>query len=323
MEGKIIEVKRHYSQNDLAQSDPAVKEWLDSAFKGIGSYWDTQAKVAGSGLSWAEKKILMPILHAVESEDRDFRGATENYFNELMTKIPPGGLRLQIGLRDDEEELSADNLPINVKDYVSYKHLMAHPVVAKNENEAAALPYKKFFIHDQEESVNLQEELVELEDKAAELYFTHRHDANKVEQILVLMGIKTRDLNEKEKGLKLKELTRISGRQEETMEAKRIRKFIKVATSKELELEYMITELIGAQVLEKIGTEIVIAETNNSIGNGIREAIIHLKNKKNSKTLLYLKNHFKNLIKENKVGGTISDTDEKVEEEAPAKTTKK
>src|SRR5690606_3989154 len=60
---------------------------------------------------------------------------------------------------------------------------------------------------------------------------------------------------------------------------------------------YIITELIGAQYLERIGTQISIRETGEILGHDLKEAIAFLENPKNSKVLNLLKANYYNLMK--------------------------
>lgn len=298
-EGKIIEIRRHYNFIEaVQQADPAVKEWFDSAWKAVGPYWDKTAKASASGLSWKEKQLLMPKLHNVEAEDREFRKATDEYFDQILTPIPADGLKLQIGLEDDSKPLSETNRPINAKDYVTYRHLIGHPDVADTQQLAESLPHKKFYIFDKEATTDSQVSINKLEDQATEIYFEVRNTPEKVEQILTLMGVKTAKLEADEKVLKLKEFSRANKSKDPSVQERALKSFIATATSKDMDLEYMITELLSGQILERVGTTILVKESGDSLGDSLREAVIFLKNPKNSKTLTFLKNSQKQLLKE-------------------------
>jgi hypothetical protein len=62
-------------------------------------------------------------------------------------------------------------------------------------------------------------------------------------------------------------------------------------------LKYLITEMIGAQVLEKQGTTIFIKESGEAIGANAKEAVAYLKNPKNSRVYNMLRGHYESIVR--------------------------
>ena len=63
--------------------------------------------------------------------------------------------------------------------------------------------------------------------------------------------------------------------------------FYNIATSKNLELQAFIEECLTADVLRKIGNSLLLGD--EKIGDSMEEAVLFLKDKKNSSTLTTLK----------------------------------
>src|SRR5690606_19206039 len=118
-------------------------------FRAVGPYY--QGRVPGSGLTFQEQKLLLPDVIGVEANDKDFRREVEKFYHEILTKIPDAGIELEIGLENDNEPLSESNMPLNIKDYVIYRHIINSPQVAKDKDTADRWGHlKPFYIEDQE-----------------------------------------------------------------------------------------------------------------------------------------------------------------------------
>ena len=71
------------------------------------------------------------------------------------------------------------------------------------------------------------------------------------------------------------------------------KKFVRVATDKHLELKAEIDEMISAGVLRKIGNQVIFID--EVLGDTMDDAVIHLKDKKNSGKLTILRAKLKEL----------------------------
>jgi hypothetical protein len=71
------------------------------------------------------------------------------------------------------------------------------------------------------------------------------------------------------------------------------KKFLKVATDKNLELKAEVEHMISAGVLRKIGNQVVFID--EVLGDTIDDTIVHLKDKKNSGKLTLLRAKLKEL----------------------------
>lgn len=293
---KKIKVFRNFTFSQMSQEDPEVKAWFNGAFMAVGPYYD--GRVPGSGLSFQEQRLLLPIVLSVEADDKQFRKTVENYYHELLTKVPAAGMELEIGLEDDSKPLSELNMPLNVKDFVAYRHLKGSPEVAPNRDIAEKYGHlKKYYIEDTDALAVANVAISELEDKAFSLYINTKDDQIKVDQILTMMGVTIRNMPPSEKQLKFKSFATKTVNLPIPEQRDAFQKFIDLCKDKDLSVKFLIQELIGAQVLEKVGTNILLRETGAILGENMKDAVLFLNNAKNSKTLNVLKAEYQTKVK--------------------------
>lgn len=290
-----IEIWRHQSFMENAQTEPQVKAWFDMAFRPIGPYY--QGKLVATGLTPTEIKIIMPHIIGIEPNEREFRKAVTDYFENILTNVLPPRIELEIGLEDDNLPLSETNLPLSPKDFVAYRHAIGHPHVALSLEQAMSDPTKKFYIVDPQDQVAELVGLHEIEDRATAAYFQNKDDSAKVDMVLTLMGLNVRELDAKTKLIKFKDLSRKDASLSHARQREQFQRFIDLCNDPKIVIKYIITELIGAQYLERIGTQISIRETGEILGHDLKEAIAFLENPKNSKVLNLLKANYYNLMK--------------------------
>jgi len=297
--GKSIEIHRQFNMLALAQNDPEVKEWYGQSFRAIGPYYEAGLRTVGTGLSFEEQKILMPALLGIEAEDKDFRRVVTNFYHEINTRVPKDGLKLQISLENDALPLSTNNMPINIKDYVIYKHLLGHPEVAPDEASAQRLYNKKFYIHDPDGVSTIAVSISDLEDKATVVYMKYKDDAIKLDQILTILGINIKGMKPEAKLLAFKEFSKINPKYNDFEQKGAFERFITIAEDRDLEYKYLIQEMIGAQYLKKVGTAIHLSESGEVIGQDMEAAVMYYKNPKNSRELNLLRAQYLTKVKKN------------------------
>lgn len=292
---KTIEIHRFFNRLELSQDDPEVKAWFGESYRAIGPYF--KGRVTATGLSLEEEAILMPDVLHIEKNDRSYRQEVRNYFDSLTNNVPKGGLKLNISLEDDSLPLSETNLPINVKEYIIWRHATNHPNVALSRNDAEKDPLKKFFMYDSTQAAVDSVKINEVEDKAMQLYFLHKDNTIKVDQVLTIMGKNIRKMSISDKVIELKKFAQKAAGLPESEQNLKLQRFIDVCIDKDLESKFLIQELIGAQYLEKVGTTILIKESGEKLGDDLREAVLFINNPKNSKLLNILKANYDTKIK--------------------------
>lgn len=290
MSSKQVEIKRHYGFIHAANPDNEAKEYFDMAYKAIGSYFKVFGKIYASGLTRQEEEYLMPDLVGAYPEDRkEFREKVNNYFKNINTKIPAEGVKLEIGLEGSATSIFNSKgeqvgNPINVEHYVKYKHALKHPHVCDSLEAAERMGnLAHFYILDKQEETKAKSKINRLEDEASQFYFANRDDVFKVDQMLTLLGITTKYLDNEEKVIKLKEMSSKDIDQTDKVNADRLNKFINIAKDKDLGLKYDIMQMIRFNILERVKYKILDAESGELVGDNLKEAVLWFKDKSNSK----------------------------------------
>ncbi len=295
---RIITIYRKPSFLEGAQKESAP-EFMAMSKKSIGSYWETStARKVGSGLSFDEQKLLMPLLIDCEPEDRQFREKVHEYFASMKTSIPyEKGKQLEIGLeKDNKAGISKDNMPIDVADYVAYRHALYHPAVAKSKSEADGNMLKEFYIFDPQAEEDAQVKAGHDKDESLEVYLevkkksTAKDGEDKVDMFLTLLGEDIRRFKGKNAlALKLDKLKEYA--------EKKPAEVVELHKDKLLETRFEIQTMINVGIFEKVGTRVIDPQTGETIGHTDTEAIAWIKDSKNSEKLVMYKARVQEALK--------------------------
>lgn len=287
----VVVIYRKNSFSDDAQMEKAA-DFIANSRKSIGSYWESSySKSMGSGLNFSEQKLLMPHVVDCEPEDRNFRKAVSDYFASIKTAVPYSkGRDLEIGLEKGEKEpLSKDNMPINLYDYITYRHAKGHPQVAGSRAEADGNPLVMYYIFDKVEEEGKQAQVADLKDKVLELYLTVRKESKKADMLLTILGIDPR---------------KYTGMNAPSQKMERLRqlaesdpvKFKAAFEHKKFDDLYTIQTMLNTGILKQVGEFIVNAETGKTIGHTTEEAIAWLTDKANSQQVTILKARMQEML---------------------------
>ena len=298
MKGKperIVHIKRKMSFHQEAQNEPEVREYFDMAYKAVGSYYKEFGKQFASGMTRAEENVLMPEMtgYYPDHDKREFRRSVGNFFRNINTKVPPEGLRLNIALENPEEPISEDNLPVNVKDYITYKHALGHPEVGESIQEAEMYQHIQFYIEDEEAETTEAIDLSKKEDEARLHYYRIIDDEDKLNHMLIMFGHDYTKMDKRQKELVLKDHATLQENKSAEWNKREMEKFTTISSDKDLQIKHDIEEMIRTDVLERIGMKILIKESGDLIGNDLKEATLWFKDKSNSKEVNVLKARYK------------------------------
>lgn len=274
----IVYVRRLPQFASAAQKD--LEEYFANSQRGYGSYFTKGSNRTATGLTPTEEDLLLPYILSIPKEDREFRKGVTNWFEGLSVKIPAGeGMKLEIGLNtSNTEPVSGDNLPININDYILYRHGVQHPWVAASEADGKGNQLKQYYIYDPNEVSKVNVSLNDERDEAMRYYLTIKDNARTVNQYLTLLGVRTNNLRKGEEVLELRKHV-----------DKTPKKFIEVYKDKDKEMKYIIEEMINTNILERVNTRILVKETGDQIGRDMKEAILYLSDSKNTKVYGILK----------------------------------
>jgi len=281
LNSKTVTIFRSGSFLARAQG-PAIQDYFESAKVSIGSYFESQSStMIGSGLTFEEQRVLMPILVDAPFEDREFRKLVRDYFSNIDTKVPHGtGCILEIGLaKNNAEPVSLENMPISIVDFVRYRHAYHHPFMALSKEEADSNPTKQYYIFDKSQLQEKNKKNTQEADAAMALYLAVKKDESKVNMLLTLLGLDPRSFtSESDKTDKLKEIA------VQTPE-----KFTEKHNSDDFDIRYWIESMKNVKILLLIGQKYINADTKKVIGNTLEETIYFFKDDANSDEVGILK----------------------------------
>lgn len=234
----------------------------------IGSVFTASGDIV-KGLTFAEQKEYLPEIIGISPTDAEFGRACKEYYLNLTVEVPMAGLDLEVGLDEGGH-------PLSIIDYVKYKFLLAHPYVAKEEDELDGNKRLKYYISDgRKELMQASADLV-LRKKAYKEYIKLSDNDDRMNMVLHVYGYNPAKLTKDEKDLQLEEL------QEDNPEY-----FIDICTDKNLEMVALINQSLSLEALRRVGNSILDGDI--VLGDSMEEAVLFLKDKKNSNVLTALK----------------------------------
>lgn len=280
----VVKIFRKDSFIGMAQGK-VVPEFLAMSKKSIGSFWDnSNSKTVGSGLNFSEQKILLPTIVDCEPEDRNFRSKVTEYYMQMKTSVPyEKGRELEIGLETDNKlPVSADNQPLNLSDYLTYRHAIAHPEVAASKQDGLNNMLKSYYVFDAQDNEDFELKASLDKDKALELYLSMKKKPEKVDMLLTMLDIDPRTFKGKNAAaLKLEKLKSLA----ETVPDK----LVALAEHKLIDDMYTIQQMILTRILNKVGERIVNPETGVTVGHNMAESVAWLKDPLNSQSVAMMK----------------------------------
>lgn len=282
---KIITIFRSGTFLSRAQNKDAEAMFSQSKV-GIGSYWEsvTSQKV-GNGLTFEEEELLMPYVIDTPKEDKEFRKKVTEYFSDINTDVPFNtGRSLEIGLQENNEaKMNKNNMPINVPDYLRYRHARGHPKVAPSKEEGDGNSMIDFYIFDKDNIQSKNTNKTKQKDSALKIYLELKEDTNKVDMMLMLLGEDPRkwDTMRDKVNLKAEALRELA--------EKEPARFILAHEGGDLEIRYWLTTMVATGVLKKVGQRYIVAEDNAPMANSEDEAIAFFKDDEKSGDVTVLK----------------------------------
>lgn len=281
---RVVTIYRKGSFIADAQQNSAP-EFMQMSKQSIGSYYENSySKTIGSGLNFAEQALLMVSLVDCPSEDRNFRQKVSEYFANIKTAVPyDKGRKLEIGLTEDNNKpLSAKNQPLNLSDYITYRHALGHPLVAPSKEAADGDMLKQYYIFDPQAAEDSQVKIDEMKDKALEIYLKVKNSPEKIDMVLTLLKEDPRLFTGK--NAEAKKLTKLK----EYADNKPLA-FVEAFSDKHLEDSYTLMTMANTGVLRQVGEKYIDLETGETLGHNLKEAIAWMKDKANSDRVVILK----------------------------------
>lgn len=216
------------------------------------------------------KKYLNGLLD-VGPDHVDWPKHEKKYWAELTINVPFAGVELDISTDEDGN-------PIIIEDWIRYKWATRHPHVAQSKDEMDSQFGKRFYILDPGKEVRTKNNKIQVLKDADKEFIKASGSVDRMKHITRLLSNTTNpDTLTKE------ELENLLYELKNSEPAK----FLKYATDKDLELKAQIEEMVSLEILRKIGNQIIYID--EILGDTMKDAVIQLKDKKNSGKLMELK----------------------------------
>ena len=222
-----------------------------------------------------EKKYMLGILD-VNPDHVDWPKHSKQFWAELTIPVGFTGVELEIGKDDDGK-------PLSIMDYIKYNFALKHPHVALTKEEMSSTFDKRFYIQDLSRDDKVKNNQIQLKKNADKEFIKISSNSKSMKRILRLMSNTNPDrMTSEQIENALYEIKNTSPK-----------KFVRIARDKNLELKAEIEELVSAGVLRKIGNQVIFID--EVLGDTPDDAVVHLKDKKNSGKLTILRAKLKEL----------------------------
>lgn len=303
---KKVTILRKSSFAESSQVNAA--EFMSMSKKSIGTYYESKSAVfIGSGLNFAEKDLLMPKMIDIPKEDRTFSAEVKKFFEGISTKVPyEHGLELEIGMTIDnkkpptyyvdekitgedgiEKTIRTYNWPINLMDFIRYRHALGHPHVAPSLAEAKGNVLIQYYVFDPLASRDEETRFSDTKDRALTFYMAIKGNQEKVDQLLIVLGIDPRDFPAA--GDRVEQLRKKADEKPAT--------FISEYEDGMFEQKYLLRGMMKTGLIKKIGNQYVNNETGKSIGNNEQEALYYFTDPDNNDKAAILKGNLQEEMK--------------------------
>ena len=168
-------------------------------------------------------------------------------------------------------------------DYIKYRFALSHPFVAMSKAEMDTDGTKRFYIQDLARVDKAKNNEIQFKKDADKSFIKISSDKKDMARVLRLMSSTNPDkMNSEQIENSLYELKNSNPK-----------KFLRIATDKNLELKSEIEEMVTAGVVRRIGNQVIFID--EVLGDTLDDTIVYLKDKKNSGKLTILRAKLKEL----------------------------
>lgn len=257
-----VQIRRRETKSHLP---PPV---VSNAKKVLSSIYSGQGPLRG--LKGEKEKELLSEYLGMDKDDKNFGQVCRNFWADLRVEIPSDGKVLNI-------TTDKDGRPHKIYDYLIYKWAVKHKYVAQDREAMLNDSKKQYYIYDPEVEMKKQNETVNLKKRAYAEFIKMQDDEDKIDTVItVLTDSDVDQLSDTQKENYLDQLIESDPG-----------KFVAVATDKDLEIKSLISQMVSANIIRKIGNQHWFVD--QKLGDTLEEAVLFFKDKKQSETVNILK----------------------------------
>lgn len=249
-------------------------EILQNAFTKIGSIFKGRGPLRG--LDPEEERELLSIHLGISPDHPEFGKKASDFWSDMTIKVPSEGTELNISV-------DSAGMPVIMEDYLRYRWLKRHKLVADSREEMIASPRKEFYIYDPVKEVIKENKNIKKKKVAYKEFIKVSEDVDKMDMLLrVLDNVNPDRLTIEQKENKLEQLATQSPE-----------KFTKFAQDKDLEIRSEVNLMLDNGVLRKTGNTYFYID--DIIGDTMDETITFFKSKKNTSVISDMRAKLKEL----------------------------
>jgi hypothetical protein len=222
-----------------------------------------------------EAKYLDGILDVAPTHP-DWPKHTKEFWANLAIPVGFTGVELEIGK-------DADDNPLSVMDYIKYNFALRHPQVGLNKDEMTKSQQLRFYIHDISRDIKKRNVEIQKRKDADKEFIKISASIDSMKRVMRVLSDSNPDrMSEEQLENALYEIKNTNPM-----------KFVKVCRNSNLTVLAEIRQLISAGVLRKIGNQVIFID--EVIGENNEDAVVYLKDKKNSGQLTIMRAKLKEL----------------------------
>ena len=248
------------------------ERYREQIVKKIGSTLKNSAP--HTGLTGDEEKEFLPAIIGFQPEDATFGERKRLFWAEKVLDVPLQGAVLNISTDQDGH-------PVNPKDWVTYKWVIANPTVAMDKDTCESDMRFQFYIHDPAKAERKELAELEIRKRAQQKFIEINEDPAIVATILRLLSNDNVDVITDERRLLMLDQMVINNPS----------RFLEIAENKNLIVKSFLAKGVQYGVITKIGSN--YSYVDQTLGHTEEDAVNFLLNQNNSRIKLEVREKIK------------------------------
>lgn len=312
---RIVNIRRRIDNNFRSRLGENTKadDLEQDHFMYIGSAFAKGSSDVLRGLNFAEEIRFLPKIIGISSNSDKWEASTRLYWANIRKYVQPKtGVELETGFQfvkrivadkeytaqqcatrfaqaTTEETKALWGEPINIPDYILYRHCLVYSKVANSEADIYKSPNIRFYMTSKAEVQAKASMGIKSKQKAMQMYLSILNDRDKIDGILFLSKNKAGNpynpdtMSDTDKDIET-----------DWLSTEKPDHFVNLAGDSKLGVKTLIERAINKGVLKRIdNTDVIYYGDNTLIGNNMNEAVMYMENAANTKTVALIKTQVK------------------------------
>lgn len=218
------------------------------------------------GLTTEEEAKYLPSILGTNKNDPQYQKKINEFWADMRIKVGPGGVPLKVGLDSNGE-------PINLMDWIKYRWILKHPLVADSELGLRRNESKKFFVFDPQVESNRQNAKVNIRKKAYVEFAKISGENRNQMKLTRLVRLLTDSNADAYSAIDLENIL-------DGIIATNPDKFLALCLDKDMDIKSAVHNLVERSVLNKVGSTYLYLD--QVIGHSLEEVVLFIKKTENA-----------------------------------------